>query len=186
MPNCPCNCTSESPCRFSFPSKRSGVRVISRYLPLSRMFLCMRLSRAPLPLSPLVASMINSPVALPVARSMCISPRFILNVPCTVCNTSPRVNSTRVCPGSSCSTISCASAGSAFQTKISPSAGANRVICVLLTEACAKPGRGSPRRNRLRAVARRASPASGRKYPAGPRTRAGRAFATTASGPSGA
>src|SRR5581483_8151235 len=70
------------------------------------MFLCMRLSRALLPLLPLVASTTIEPLAAPVAGSKRISPCFSLNSPRTVWRTSASVNVTWVFAGSNWTTVS--------------------------------------------------------------------------------
>src|ERR1039457_5006773 len=100
MANTPCSCTCDLPSDATLPSTRSGRKVISGYLAISRMAACIRLSRAGLPLSPLAASTTISPDALPVCGSKVSVPRLRWKSPCTVCSRLPRANSTLVCAGS--------------------------------------------------------------------------------------
>src|ERR1017187_9752054 len=82
------------------------------------MLACIRLSRAVLPLSPVVASTTSSPEALPVRGSKRRSPRLRWKSPWTVCSRLPRVNSTLVCAGSMVNALCCAGMVSPLEMEV--------------------------------------------------------------------
>src|SRR5271165_4062925 len=115
MENTPRSFTSDPPDGATLPSTIVGRNTASGYFAVSKISLCIRASRDPFPLSPLVASTIISPPALPVCGSKCTVPLFKLNVPCTVCSVLSTFQCTCDCPGSTRNTTSevaaCAACG---------------------------------------------------------------------------
>ena len=82
--------------------------MISGYFALSRTFLFISASRFLFPLSPLVASAINCPLASPVLGLNTISPDFSRKVPSTSCMVVPRAQLIRVFAGSNFNSLCCA------------------------------------------------------------------------------
>src|ERR1035437_8652130 len=85
---------------------RSGRKTIRGKRALSRTSPCIFLSRAALPLWPLMASTTSSPLARPVAGSKPMRPLASWKGPWTVWSKAPRVNSTVVRAGSIWSVLS--------------------------------------------------------------------------------
>src|SRR4029077_4128641 len=106
----PSTSTCDLPSGATVPLMCCGVKTISEYFGLSRISLCIFLSRPLLPLSPLVASTTSSPPAWPVALSNWILPRFSRKSPCTVCSVESTVKLTLVWAGSSVKVFCCACA----------------------------------------------------------------------------